>query len=257
MLHGITAVVTGASRGIGREITRTLASEGANVAVLARGKAVHETVAQIEQNVGAISRQMDVTNEDAVESLIEDAVNEFGGIDCLVNNAGIRGPIRPVEDTDLADWQETIDTNLTGAFLLCKHATPHLRDSEQASIVNISSIAGKRPSKNRIAYTTSKIALIGLTRTLAVELGDDEVTVNTICPGPVRGDRLRRSTELQAEKWGVSYESAKNRFYLEDVALPEIIDPEEIADFVAYLASEKARHITAQDINIDAGSIWY
>jgi NAD(P)-dependent dehydrogenase (short-subunit alcohol dehydrogenase family) len=162
-----------------------------------------------------------------------------------------------VENTPTDGWQETLDVNLTGAFYMCKHAVPHLKASDRASIVNISSITGKRPLPERIGYAATKIGLIGMARTLAFELGEDGITVNTICPGTVRTERLRRVFETHAEEMGVTYQEALNEIVLDDCAIPELQEPEEVAEMIALLASEHGRHITAQDISIDSGATWY
>jgi len=252
---GRTAFVTGGSQGIGREIALTLAAEGANVAVAARGDGIHETAEAIGDRGLAV--RTDVTDEDSVRSSIEEAVEAFGGLDVLVNNAGIAGPTAPVEDVTVAEWAETMDVNVTGMFRTTKHAVDHLRESDAGRVVNISSISGKRPLENRTPYTASKMAVIGFTRTLAFELGDDGVTANAVCPGATKGPRIRAVIEEQADELGVSYAEAKRRVFTDDAALGDLVDAEDVANMVAYLAGEKARHVTGQDINVTAGSVWY
>lgn len=257
MLDGKTAFVTGASQGIGRQIARKLASENANVALAARSDGIYETADLIGDDVQTLPVTTDVSDEESVRSAIEETVAEFGGLDCLVNNAGIAGPTAPVEEVGLDEWQQTLAVNVTGAFLASKYAAPYLRESERGSIVNISSIGGKRPYPNRTPYGTSKMAMIGLSRTLAFELGEDDVTVNTICPGPVTGERIENVIQGQADTRGISFEEAKEELYTGDLPVGEMVDPDEIADFTAYLASESGRHLTAQDINVDSGKVWY
>ncbi|WP_430503961.1 SDR family NAD(P)-dependent oxidoreductase [Haloparvum sp. PAK95] len=253
-----TAFVTGGSQGIGREIARTLAREGANVAVAARSDAIHDVAAEIDDRGGdALAVRTDVTDEESVRSAIESTVEAFGGLDVLVNNAGIAGPTAPVEDVTVAEWEETMDVNVTGMFRTTKHAAEHLRESDAGRVVNISSISGKRPLENRTPYTASKMAVIGFTRTLAFELGDDGVTVNAVCPGATKGPRIEAVIEEQAAELGVSYEEAKRRVFTDDAALGELVEPDDVADMVAYLASDAADHITAQDVNVTAGSVWY
>ena len=256
MPSGKTAFVTGASQGIGRQIAITLAEEGANVAFAARSDGIYETDELIESD-DTLPSETDVADESSVEESIEATVDEFGGLDVLVNNAGIAGPTAPVEEVTVEEWEQTLDVNLKGMFLTVKHAAPHLREGEGSSVVNISSISGKRPLQSRTPYTASKMGVIGLTRTLAFELGDDDVNVNAICPGAVRGERINDVIEKQAEQLGVSFEEAKRQVITDDQALEEIIDPEDIADMVVYLASDSGRHITAQDISVDSGATWY
>ncbi|MFW5919096.1 MAG: SDR family NAD(P)-dependent oxidoreductase [Halanaeroarchaeum sp.] len=255
MLEGRTTFVTGASQGIGREIAHTLAEEGANVAVAARSDGIDETAANIGDR--ALAVETDVTDESSVESAIATTVEEFGGLDVLVNDAGIAGPTAPVEDVTVAEWERTMDVNVTGMFRTTKHAAEHLRASDHGRIVNVASISGKRPLENRTPYTASKMAVVGFTRTLAFELGEDDVTVNAISPGPTKGDRIDDVIEAQAAELGVDYEEAKRRVFTDDAALGDLVEPADVANMVAYLASEKGQHITAQDVNVSGGSVWY
>ncbi|MHB9288535.1 SDR family NAD(P)-dependent oxidoreductase [Halobacteriales archaeon Cl-PHB] len=255
MLGDTTAFVTGASQGIGREIAETLAGYDATVALAARGEEIYD----VSDDLGAagLAVETDVTDEAAVEAAIAETVDTFGGLDCLVNNAGIAGPTAPVEEVTVGDWEQTMDVNVTGMFRCVKHAAPHLRASDRGSVVNVSSISGKRPLENRTPYTASKMAVVGLTRTLAFEFGEDDVTVNAICPGATRGPRIDDVVRKQAEQLGVSFEEAKQRVFTGDTALGRLTEPEDVAEMVAYLASDRGRHITAQDINVDAGTTWY
>lgn len=254
-VSGLKAIVTGGSQGIGREIATALAEAGASVVVAARSDAIYEVAEQIGDP--AIAIETDVTDEESVQSTIEATLEEFGGLDILVNNAGIAGPTAPIEDVTAEEWAHTMNVNVMGMFLMTKHAVAHLRESEQPSVVNISSISGKRPLENRTPYTASKMAVIGLTRTLAFELGDDGVTVNAICPGATRGPRIEGVIEKQADSLGVSYEEAKQRVFTDETALGTLVEPTDIAEMVIYLASETGRRITAQDINISGGNVWY
>jgi len=251
----LTAFVTGASGGIGREIALALADEGWRVAVAARGDGIHETADRIDGD--AFPVRCDVTDEESVADAIDATVSEFGGLDCLVNNAGIAGPTKPVEDVTDGEFADTLDVNLVGAFRTVKHAAPHLRASDRGSVVNIASISGKRPLTERTPYVASKMGVVGLTRTLAFELGDDDVTVNAVSPGPVAGDRIERVIQNQADARDISYEEAKEAVFTDDAALGELVDPEDVANTVTFLASEKARHVTAQDVTVDAGTTWY
>lgn len=256
MLEGTTAFVTGASGGIGRSIATTLADYGANVTLAARSDGIYETADVIDDDERCLARETDVTVEDDVAGAIEDTVERFGGLDCVVNNAGIAGPTSPIEEIDREEWERTMEVNVTGPYLTTKHAVEHLRESANPSIVNISSISGKRPLVNRTPYTASKMGLIGMSRTLAFEL-DADIRVNTICPGSVEGDRLDRVVENQAAQSEMSIEEAWEAIVTDELALSEIVDPNDIAEMTAFLASEKGRHITAQDINVDSGATWY
>lgn len=252
-----TVVVTGASGGIGREIALQLLEEGANVVLAARSDGIHETARMADAGRRALPVETDVTDESAVRDLVEETVEAFGGIDAVVNNAGIAGPTAPVEEITESEWDETMDVNVKGAFLTVKHAGSHLRESETGSVVNISSISGKRPLEDRTPYVASKMALIGLTRTLAFEFGDDDVTVNAICPGATSGPRIDRVIENQAERRGISFETAKAEVFTDDAALGELVEAEDIAAMVSFLLGPGGRRITAQDINVDGGAAWY
>jgi NAD(P)-dependent dehydrogenase (short-subunit alcohol dehydrogenase family) len=257
MLDGTTAFVTGASQGIGRVIATELAAEGANVALAARSDGIYETAELIDDEGRALAVEVDVTDESSVEAAVGATVERFGGLDCLVNNAGIAGPTKPVEEVTVEEWQRTMDVNVLGPFLCSKHAAPYLRASERGSVVNIGSISGKRPLTDRTPYTASKMGLVGLSRTLAFEFGEDDVTVNTVCPGATHGDRIDRVIQGQADAQGISFEEAKRRVFSGDAALGRLVEPEDVAGMVVYLASERGRHVSAQDLNVDAGTVWY
>jgi NAD(P)-dependent dehydrogenase (short-subunit alcohol dehydrogenase family) len=256
MLQGITAFVTGASGGLGREIAVTLADHGANVALAARSDGIYETADLVGEDQ-SLAVETDVTDEAAVEAAIDATAEAFGGLDCVVNNAGVSGPVLPYDRIEEADFAHTLDVNVTGAWRCVKHAAPHLRASDRGSVVNIGSIGGKMPYPNRLPYGTSKMAMIGLTRTLSHELGRDEVTVNTVLPGPVEGDRIEDVVAKQAAMADMEHAEPFS-ISPEDFALADIfVPPEDVAEHVAYLAGPYARKITGQEIAIDAGKTPY
>jgi NAD(P)-dependent dehydrogenase (short-subunit alcohol dehydrogenase family) len=254
MLDSQTALVTGASQGIGRSIAIVLASHGADVVLGARSDGIYETAELIGEDAQTLPVELDVTDEGSVQAAIDATVEEFGGLDVLVNNAGIGGPTAPIEEVSVEEWDRTQEVNLRGAFLTAKYAAPHLRESDRGSVVNISSIAGKDPYPTRTPYSASKAGMIGFGRSLAYELGEDNVTVNTICPGAVKGDRIERMIERQADQRGISFEEAMAERVTDRLPLDSIVAPEDVGELVAYLASEHARNLTAQDINLDSGA---
>ncbi len=256
-MDGRTVFVTGASQGIGRQIAIAFAERGANVALAARSDGIEETERTIDAADRTLAVRTDVTEEASVADSIEETVERFGGLDVLVNNAGIAGPTAPIEEVERESWDRTMSVNVTGMYLTTKHAVSHLRESDRASVVNVSSISGKRPLENRTPYTASKMAVIGLTRTLAFELGDDDITVNAVCPGATKGPRIEDVIERRAAQLDVGYEEAKRQLFTGDAAIDELVDPEEIAETVLFLADDRGRHITAQDINVDSGTAWY
>ena len=252
-----TAFVTGASGGIGREIAETLAGYGANVAIAARSDGIYETADRIDDEKRTLAVETDVTDEDSVAAAIEATADAFDGLDCVVNNAGVAGPVQPFDRIERDAFMETQAVNVAGPLSCAKFAAPHLRESGRGSVVNIASIGGKRPYPNRTPYAASKMALVGLTRTLAYELGRDDVTVNAVLPGPVEGDRIEEVIEKQAELAALDKAEpasiGPNDFALDEFVVP----PADVAEQVAYLAGPDARHVTAQEIGVDSGGTWY
>lgn len=256
-LDDTVAIVTGASQGIGRSIAVSFAEAGASVALAARSEGIYETRDAIDDRGKTLAVETDVTDETSVRETIDEVTQSFGRLDCVVNNAGIAGPTAPIEEVEREAWERTMGVNVTGMYLMLKHAAASLRESDHGSVINISSISGKRPLEHRTPYTASKMAVIGLTRTAAVEFAEDDVTVNAICPGPVRGPRIENVIERQSDRMGVDFEEAKRRVFTQDAILGDLVEPEDVARMVVYLASEAGRHVTAQDINVDAGTVWY
>ena len=254
-LDGRVAIVTGGGRGIGRAIALRFASEGCAVAVTGTG---HEhLVATADQIVAAGGRSLavvaDVASEPGVVRLIQATLHEFSRLDILVNNAGITGPTASVAETHCEDWERTLAVNLTGAFLCAKHAIPHLIARETGRIINITSVAGRIGYALRSAYAASKWGMIGLTRSLALELGAHGVTVNAIAPGSVRGERLASVVRDRAASLGKSAAEIEREFYVEPTALKRMLSPEEIAGTALFLASDDARGITGETLGVTAG----
>jgi len=256
MVTGLTTFVTGASQGLGREIAIAFADAGANVTLAARGDGIYETAEMIDDGDRTLALECDVTDEAAVEAAIEETVETFGGLDSLVNNAGIAGPTAPIEETTDDDWLDTLDVNVIGIARTVRAAEPYLRESDQGSIVNVSSIGGKRPYPTRSPYAASKMAVIGLTRTLAFEFGSDDVTANAICPGPVEGERIQRVFERRADQRGIEAGDVE-RETVESLAIEELVPPSEVAALAVSMASEEMRHVTGQDVNVASGGAWY
>ena len=257
---GLTAFVTGAGQGIGRAISIAFAEAGADVAladVTDRTEDTAETIAgRVGGEVETVSLHCDVADESTVEAAVAGTVDELGGLDCLVNNAGIAGPTAPVEEVEVDEFEDTLAVNLVGPFVVAKHAAPHLKASERGSVINVSSIGGKEPYPNRTPYASSKAGLLGLSRTLAHEFADDDVTVNTINPGPVAGPRADDVLRARAEEADTSYEEIRAGLEAE---IPQggMIQPEDVADMAVFLASDRARRVTAQDVSVDGGMVWW
>ena len=185
--------------------------------------------------------------------MVASTVARFGRLDILVNNAGIAGPTAPVVEAPTAEWERTLAINLTGAFLCAKHAIPHLIGAGGGRIINITSIAGKIGYALRSAYAASKWGMIGLTRSLALELGAHDITVNAIAPGSTRGERLSAVIHDRAAALGRPVGEVEQEFFVGQNALRRMVEPEEIAATAVFLASDEARNITGETISVSAG----
>lgn len=177
-------------------------------------------------------------------------------LDYLVNCAGIAGPVAAMEHVELADWRRTLDVNLTGMFLCCREAIPWLREGSGKAIVNIASVTGKRPLVRRTAYAASKLGVIGLTRTLAVELGPDGIRVNAVSPSGVVGDRLDQVIAGAAQSSGRSPDAIREAARRES-ALGRFVTADEVAATVRFLLSGAASGLTGQDLNVSVGTVMY
>ncbi|HEX6728803.1 MAG TPA: SDR family NAD(P)-dependent oxidoreductase [Pyrinomonadaceae bacterium] len=253
-LENQTAIVTGAGRGIGKEIVLALAREGANVVLAARDEQALLDVAQQVRNMDRRAHvvKTDVSNEDQVNAMVDSAIKEFGRVDILVNNAGVVGPTAPVTDVTREQWDEVLAINLTGAFLCARAVIPHMLERRSGSIINIASIAGKLAYALRSPYAVSKWGMLGLSRTLAQELGEHNIRVNAICPGPTAGDRMRAVIAGRAKELGRS-EAEVETTYLQGTALKNWVDPTHVAEAVVFLASPTGGSITGEAIEITAG----
>ena len=254
-LAGKVAIITGGGRGIGRAIALRFAAEGAALTLSGTGRQhLDATAAEIVSAGGrALALVADVADEAAVARMVDATVAHFGGLNILVNNAGISGPTATVVETRREDWERTLAVNLTGAMLCAKHAIPHLVTASGARIINITSIAGQIGYALRASYAASKWGMIGLTRSLAIELGPNGVTVNAIAPGSTRGERLTTVIRDRAAALGRSPAEVENEFFVGSNALKRMVEPEEIAATALFLASEAARNITGETITVSAG----
>lgn len=249
------AIVTGGGRGIGRAIALGLAAEGAAITVSGTARAPLEAIAaEIVTHGGrALALIADVSDETAVARMVADTVERFGRLDILVNNAGIAGPTAPVSELAADEWARTLTINLTGAFLCAKHAIPRLAAGGGGRIINITSVAGKIGYALRSAYAASKWGMIGLTRSLALEVGPQNITVNAIAPGSTRGQRLTNVIRERAAALGRAPEDVEREFFVGQNALRRLVEPEEIAATAVFLASDEARNITGETISVSAG----
>lgn len=254
-LDNKVAIVTGGGTGIGKAIAYAFHSEGAAVVVAARTFPRLEAVAEDIRSKGGRSTaiQTDISVENQVKNMVAQTLSEYGQIDILVNNAGITGPTIEVVNINLDDWNEVLDINLTGAMLCSREVLKSMIDSKSGNIVNISSIAGQRAYPMRSPYCASKWGMIGLTQTLAQEVGKYNIRVNCITPGFVPGERIERVMRARAEATGVPYEEIAGRAAAGH-ALGRTVIADEVASAVVFLVSNASSGITGQTISVNAGS---
>jgi NAD(P)-dependent dehydrogenase (short-subunit alcohol dehydrogenase family) len=254
LLDDRVAVITGASKGIGRVMSERFAREGASVVCAARSAdLVRETAARITEAGGrAIAVAADAGTEAGARAIVDAGVNAFGRVDTLVNNAGDGGPTKALQDYTMDDWFYTINSCLTSAYLCSRFATPSMIAAGHGAIVNIASMAGRRGLAYRVGYCAAKAGQIGMTYGLATELGRHNITVNAIAPGAVAGDRIDRVIQGQADVRGVDVERMRQSF-VERSPLRRMSTADDIAALAAFLCSDLARNISGQCIPVTAG----
>jgi NAD(P)-dependent dehydrogenase (short-subunit alcohol dehydrogenase family) len=238
--------VTAGAGGIGREIARAFAREGARVAVCdADPAAVAAATAD-----GLDAQVVDVADGDALDRWLDGVLERFGGLDVLVNNAGIAGPTALVEDVDPEDWERCIAIDLTSHFRASRRVIPAMKTAGAGSIINISSTSGLVGCGMRAPYVAATWAVIGLTKSLAIELGPHGVRANAICPGSVDGERMRGVIDREASARGLDRSVVEDE-YIGGQSISRFVQPGEIADMCVFLASDAARMVTGQAIAVD------
>jgi NAD(P)-dependent dehydrogenase (short-subunit alcohol dehydrogenase family) len=252
-LDGKRVVLTAGAAGIGRVTLETFVRAGADMVTCDVDEAALERLRGERPEVPAVTG--DVSNPDDVNRLFDLAEEKLGGLDVLVNNAGIAGPTARIEEVELADWQKTFEVNVTGQYLCLKRAVPMLRAAGGGAIVNLSSAAGRFGFALRSPYCASKWALVGLTKALAIELGPDQIRVNAMCPGAVEGERINRVIEAKAKARNVPFD-VMYREYTETASMRRLIPPEDIANMILYLCSDAGRLVSGQIIGVD-GNVEY
>ena len=196
---------------------------------------------------------VDAKNPDSVEKYFYSLKDRIANIDSLINNVGIAGPTGPIESLSISDWRNTIETNLNSHFYFTKHSIPLLKNNEGGSIINISSTAGLFGLPLRTPYVASKWAVIGVTKSLAMELGEFNIRVNAICPGSVSGDRMKRVIEAKAKSTGVSEEELQ-KDYESMASLKTFVSKEDIANMALFLLSNEAHKISGQVMTVDGNT---
>jgi NAD(P)-dependent dehydrogenase (short-subunit alcohol dehydrogenase family) len=248
---GLRVLVTAGAAGIGRAITRTFLEHGAKLHICdideAALSALRRELPQVAQT------RADVASVADVERLFQEAKQTLGGLDVLVNNAGIAGPTARVEDIRPEDWDRCIAVDLNGMFYCTRKAMPMIKAAGGGSIINLSSAAGRLAFPMRTPYSAAKWAVVGFTESLAAEAGPDKVRVNCIQPGIVEGDRIDRVIEAKAKALGVSKEEVRSRL-LAGVSMHTTVTAQDIANTALFLASEAGRHISGQAISVCGGA---
>ena len=255
LLGNKVALITGGGRGIGKAIALAFAKEGAKVVVTARTTSELEPlVEQIKADGGqALSISADLSDATVPGQLVQQTRDHFGPVDILVNNAGVGSSSnpKPVVDFDDDFWELSLKINLTVPYLLCKAVLPEMLAKKWGRIINVASINGKIPSFHGAAYAASKHGVLGLTKTLAMEVATQGITVNAICPGPVRTLMNDKRIAYDADRKGVSFEDQEKTM----TPMGKRLEPEDISPIAVYLASDAAKMMTGQGINIDGGIV--
>ena len=244
---GLRVLVTAGATGIGRSIASTFAAAGARVFVCDVDASALQALRSDAPAIG--SSVADVSSPSQVATLFSESTDYLGGLDVLVNNAGISGPTARVEDISIDDWDRTIAVDLNGMFYCTRLAVPQLKAAGGGSIINLSSIAGRLGYPLRSHYSAAKWGVIGFTKSLAIELGPDEIRVNAILPGVVEGERVRQVVKARADARGLGFDEAMRQF-VAPISLRRMVSAQEIADMALFLASPAGRSISGQSISV-------
>ena len=248
-IRDLRVLVTAGAGGIGLEISRAFVREGAKVHICD----VDETALAAAKKSDPMLTQSvcDVSDRKQVAALFDDALKALGGLDCLVNNAGIAGPTGRVEEINPEDWDRCLAIDITGQFNCTRLAVAHLKASKNASIMNLSSQAGKHGFPLRSPYAAAKWGVVGFTKSIAQELGEYGIRVNCIQPGLVAGDRIRRVIEAKAQQNGRSFQSQEAHM-MQFQSIKEYVTPQQIADMIVFTASPRARTVSGQALAVCA-----
>ncbi len=247
-LSGARVLITAGAAGIGRVMAERFQAEGARVAVCdVDAGAVADMQAA---NPGILARVADVTEEGAVDAFFDEVLAAFGGLDVVAANAGIGGPAGAIEDLTLGGWKDTLAVNLDGAFLTCRRAAPVLKAQGGGLLLLTSSTAGLFGYPYRAPYAVAKWGIIGLMKTLAMELGPSGVRVNALCPGAVSGPRMDRVVANEARARGVGEDEIR-QLYVKGVSMKTWVEADDIADMALFLASDMGRRVSGQAMAVD------
>jgi len=243
-------LITAGAGGIGRVMARTFVDAGARVHICdVVQSAIDETLGALP---GVTATLCDVSDPAQVDRMFADVETHLGGLDVLVNNAGVAGPTAKIEDIPIDEWQRCIAVDLSGMFYCTRRAMPLLKAAGGGSVVNLSSVAGRLGFPLRTPYAAAKWGVVGFTKSLAMEVGTDNIRVNAIQPGMVEGERINQVIEARAQARGTGFEVEKRQF-LQNVSMEATVSPEDVANMALYLASEQGRAVTGQAISVCAG----
>ena len=273
-LNDKVALITGCGRGFGEAIAKLFAEEGAAVSIcdIIPLRELEENIGSRIKSMGGkvLCSQTDVTNEDQVNSMVRETIKRFGTVDILVNNVGVAGPTKDCWEITFEEWNKTLSINLGGTFLCTRAVLPEMIRMKRGRIINLSSITGKSPVPHRTPYATSKMGIIGFTRTLATEVGRFNITVNAICPGNPGGERNLEVAGDLTRYLGKPFEADEARMQIDEQRqrgvlggrylshegfVEALITHEDVAFMALFLASNEASRITGQDINVCGGAI--
>jgi NAD(P)-dependent dehydrogenase (short-subunit alcohol dehydrogenase family) len=245
--RGLRVLVTAGAAGIGKAFAETFADAGAKVFICDVDQAALDAHQAARPEIGGCIA--DVADPKAVDVLFDAATAFLSGLDVLINNAGIAGPTAPVEAIDIAEWNRTIAVDLNGMFYCTRRAVPLLKVAGGGSIINLSSVAGRLGFPLRTPYSAAKWAVVGFTKSLAMELGPANIRVNAIQPGVVEGDRIDRVIGAKAQALGLSFDEFKERL-LSKVSLRRMVSPQDIANMALFLATDAGRNISGQALSV-------
>ena len=246
-IGGLRVLITAGASGIGRAIARAFVAEGARAHICdVDDKALAEMAASHPANSRS---HADVADRASVDQLFKDALAALGGLDCLVNNAGIAGPTGRVDEIAPEDWDRTLAVDITGQFNCVRLAVPHLKKSKNASIINLSSQAGKHGFPMRSPYAAAKWAVVGFTKSLSAELGEAGIRVNAILPGLVEGPRIQSVIASKARALNLSHEEMTAKLF-EAVSIRQFVSPDDIAKHAVFIASPFGRTFSGQALSV-------
>jgi NAD(P)-dependent dehydrogenase (short-subunit alcohol dehydrogenase family) len=246
-IQGLRVMVSAGASGIGVEIARAFLNEGARVHVCDVDELALARLKSTDPGISAT--RCDVALRDQVEKFFEEGIARLGGLDCFVNNAGIAGPTGKIDEIDPAEWDRCIAIDLTGQFNCARLAVPHLRKSSNASLMNVSSLAGRLGFAMRAPYASAKWGVVGLMRSLSLELGPDNIRVNALLPGIVAGERQVKVLTAKAQARHLSFEEMEQLAF-SYTSIKEYVTPQQLADLVVFVASPRGRLISGQALSV-------